>query len=91
MKVLKECTRFLRSAQHCLQDQPQNELVIRIQPDEAIYYRSIVLGQGRLLDKHSLASSKLNVTCVCVLQIGNVKFLMRARACLVCWFATVLL
>ena len=29
--------------------------------------------------------------CVCVLQIGNVKFLMRARACLVCWFATVLL
>ena len=38
----------LPSAKGCfdsLQDQPQNELVIRIQPDEAIYYRSIVLGR----------------------------------------------
>lgn len=66
MKVLKECTRFLRSAQDCLQDQPQNELVIRIQPDEAIYYRSIVLGQGRLLDKDGLACQSKRDVCVFV-------------------------
>ena len=32
-----------------IEDQPQNELVIRIQPDEAIYYRT---AQAKARERH---------------------------------------